>query len=106
MPLTLSKQELVDSLRGVANSGDDSLRFSGVEFDSRRVKRGQLFIAIKGEHVHGEAFLDQAFAQGAALALVEAEHLLKTSPHSGRLIAVKNSLSAFHSVAAPWPSHF
>lgn len=43
---------------------------SGVAFDSREVGPGDLFIAMKGEVADGHAFVDKAFAGGAAGALV------------------------------------
>ena len=43
---------------------------TGVAFDSREVEPGHLFIAMKGEATDGHRFLDQAFAAGAAGALV------------------------------------
>ena len=43
---------------------------SGVTFDSREVGPGDLFLALKGESTDGHRFLDQAFAQGAAGAVV------------------------------------
>ncbi|HWU96649.1 MAG TPA: UDP-N-acetylmuramoyl-tripeptide--D-alanyl-D-alanine ligase [Sphingomonas sp.] len=55
-----------------ATSGKASATFdvSGVTFDSREVGLGDLFLALKGETTDGHRFLDQAFAQGAAGALV------------------------------------
>jgi UDP-N-acetylmuramoyl-tripeptide--D-alanyl-D-alanine ligase len=47
------------------------LRFSRVAVDSRAVTPGGLFVALKGEKHDGHAFVAQAFAQGAAGALVE-----------------------------------
>ncbi len=43
---------------------------TGVAFDSREVGPGDLFVALKGEASDGHLFLDQAFAQGAASAIV------------------------------------
>jgi UDP-N-acetylmuramoyl-tripeptide--D-alanyl-D-alanine ligase len=43
---------------------------SGVAFDSREVGPGDLFIALKGETTDGHRFLDNAFAAGAAGAIV------------------------------------
>jgi UDP-N-acetylmuramoyl-tripeptide--D-alanyl-D-alanine ligase len=51
-------------------SGADG-RFSGVSTDTRSVGRGELFVAIRGEHFDGHAFLDTAKARGAAGALVD-----------------------------------
>jgi UDP-N-acetylmuramoyl-tripeptide--D-alanyl-D-alanine ligase len=52
---------------GVA-SGDFVV--SGVAFDSREVGPGDLFIALSGETTDGHRFVEQAFSQGAACAIV------------------------------------
>ena len=43
-----------------------SLAFTGATLDSRQVRPGMLFVAIKGEHVDGHAYIPQALAHGAA----------------------------------------
>jgi UDP-N-acetylmuramoyl-tripeptide--D-alanyl-D-alanine ligase len=43
---------------------------SGVAFDSREVGHGDLFVALKGELSDGHRFVENAFAQGAAGAVV------------------------------------
>ena len=55
-----------------AFGGTASAPFSvtGVAFDSREVGPGDLFVALSGEATDGHRFLDQAFAQGAAGAIV------------------------------------
>lgn len=47
------------------------LTLSGAEIDSRRVIPGSLFIALPGERVDGHAFIADAFAQGALIAIVQ-----------------------------------
>ena len=47
-------------------------RFAGATFDSRQVKPGMLYVALKGERTDGHAFVEQALAAGAAGALVRA----------------------------------
>ncbi len=44
---------------------------SGIETDSRDVRSGDLFFALKGETSDGHLYLDKAFANGAAAAVVE-----------------------------------
>lgn len=55
-----------------ATGGPASTAFSasGVAFDSREVGAGDLFIALKGENTDGHRFVDAAFEQGAAGAIV------------------------------------
>ena len=43
---------------------------AGVEIDSRDVRSGDLFVALKGEATDGHRFIDKAFANGASAALV------------------------------------
>lgn len=55
-----------------ATGGNASADFAvnGVAFDSREVGPGDLFIALKGETTDGHRFVDGAFEQGAAGAIV------------------------------------
>ncbi len=42
------------------------VQVSGVEYDSRRVRPGAIFVAMRGETTDGNQFIDTAVAQGAA----------------------------------------
>jgi UDP-N-acetylmuramoyl-tripeptide--D-alanyl-D-alanine ligase len=55
-----------------ATGGTASERFDaeGVAFDSREIGEGDLFFAMKGEETDGHLFVDKAFANGAAGAIV------------------------------------
>ena len=66
--MTLWTSADIAAATGGAASG--AFTASGVAFDSREVGEGDLFVALKGETTDGHRFLDQAFAQGAAGALV------------------------------------
>ena len=46
---------------------------TGCTHDSRRVRPGDLYAALPGEHVHGAAFVDQARSAGAVAMLTDAE---------------------------------
>ena len=43
-----------------------STLFSGATFDSRQVKPGMLFVALKGERSDGHDYIPQALEKGAA----------------------------------------
>ena len=49
--------------------GDDVV-FSSVSTDTRRIRSGDLFVALKGENFDGHDYVDQAFEQGAVAAMV------------------------------------
>ncbi|MGE5707051.1 MAG: Mur ligase family protein, partial [Bacteroidota bacterium] len=50
---------------------------TGVAYDSRKVKPGDLFVALVGEKTDGHQYLEQAFQQGAVAAVVQ--HLPENS---------------------------
>jgi UDP-N-acetylmuramoyl-tripeptide--D-alanyl-D-alanine ligase len=54
--------------RGRLNSAD--MDVTGVAIDTRKLKQGDLFVAIKGERVDGHDYLEEAMARGAVAALV------------------------------------
>ena len=44
---------------------------TGISFDSRKVKPGDAFFAIKGDHFDGNEYIDDAFKNGASLAFTD-----------------------------------
>jgi len=55
--------QLLHGAEVLAQSGNPNI--SGLEYDSRRVKPGDAFIAMRGESSDGNKFIDRAIAQGA-----------------------------------------
>lgn len=53
--------------------GDGEVGFSGAAADSRKVRSGDLFVALPGERVDGHHYVPAAFAAGATVALVTRE---------------------------------
>jgi UDP-N-acetylmuramoyl-tripeptide--D-alanyl-D-alanine ligase len=76
--------------------------FSGVSIDSRTIKDGELFIALRGEHHDGHAFLDAALqkAHGAIVCRdFDCSRLNHTNQHR-TIIAVENTLKALQAAAS------
>jgi UDP-N-acetylmuramoyl-tripeptide--D-alanyl-D-alanine ligase len=63
-----SAEEVAEATGGTASS---AFQAAGVEMDSRDVRSGDLFFALKGESSDGHLYVDKAFANGAAAAVVE-----------------------------------
>jgi UDP-N-acetylmuramoyl-L-alanyl-D-glutamate--2,6-diaminopimelate ligase len=55
--------QLLDGAEILTQSGDATV--SGIEYDSRKVKPGTLFLAMRGEAADGNRYIDQAIKQGA-----------------------------------------
>ena len=69
LPLTLwDARSIAEAVGGIASH---DFQVAGVEMDSRDVINGDLFVALKGEAMDGHRFLDKAFANGAAGAIVD-----------------------------------
>src|SRR5215467_6932465 len=56
-------QHLLDGAEVLSRSGNPPIH--SVEYDSRRVKQGSVFVAMKGESSDGNRYIDQAIAAGA-----------------------------------------
>lgn len=67
----------------------------GWSIDSRTTAEGDLFIAIKGERFDGHAFLDQAFARGAAAALVSEP----VAPRGHPVLQTRDTVEALQQLA-------
>jgi UDP-N-acetylmuramoyl-tripeptide--D-alanyl-D-alanine ligase len=63
--------DVLEGTGGQRVGGSESAAFRGVVIDSRAVKRGELFAAFRGQKHDGHRFVLQAFAHGAAGALVD-----------------------------------
>src|ERR1700735_3923163 len=62
-------QQLLDGAEVLAQSGDPGV--SSVEFDSRRVRPGCVFVAMRGESSDGNRFIDQAIQAGAVAVVTD-----------------------------------
>ena len=67
-------KKLNNILKGINYSGiADSRPVSGIFYDSRKIKKDSLFIAIKGYNSNGHKYIKQAIEFGANSILVEEE---------------------------------
>ena len=91
-------KKLGEIVRGVARLdgvlGD--LAIGGISVDSRTVRRGDLFVALRGARTDGHDFLAAAARSGAAAALVEKEAASPPLP----CVRVPSTTSALPAVAA------
>ena len=64
-------EELIQKIKPEEIVGGTSVDITGVEIDSRKVKQGTMFIAMRGTQVDGHQFIPKAIEQGAAAVLCE-----------------------------------
>jgi len=57
--------DLIAELSTIGSSGSASRPVTGIEYDSRRVRAGSVFVAMKGGSTDGNRYVDKAIASGA-----------------------------------------
>ena len=91
---------LLSGIKVVERKGAVVTEVSGVESDSRQVKKDNLFVAVRGASVDGHDFIGQAIAQGAVVVVCE-EFPEKSEPQV-LYVKVEDSAVAFGLLAAAW----
>ncbi|MBF0387777.1 MAG: UDP-N-acetylmuramoyl-tripeptide--D-alanyl-D-alanine ligase [Candidatus Omnitrophica bacterium] len=90
-------KEVVKAVGGKLLRGALTLRLKGVSTDTRKVKRGKLFVAIKGDRFDGHLFTASASAAGAVAVLVSRADV--ECPLSVAVILVKDTVIALGHLA-------
>ena len=63
--------ELIKNIKPTSITGDAEVDIMGVNIDSRRIKEGHLFVAMKGTQVDGHKYIPKAIDLGAKAILCE-----------------------------------
>jgi UDP-N-acetylmuramoyl-tripeptide--D-alanyl-D-alanine ligase len=91
--IAMTLGEIATIVEGRLHDADPGTLVTGsVEFDSRKVAAGGLFLAFPGEHVDGHDYVGAAIEQGAVAALV-------TRPVDGPRIEVADGFAALAGLA-------
>jgi UDP-N-acetylmuramoyl-L-alanyl-D-glutamate--2,6-diaminopimelate ligase len=95
--------QVLDGAEVLSERGDPEI--TGVEYDSRRVKPGFVFIAVKGDSTDGNRFIDKAIQAGAAAVVSdsqaesEREQVAWARVSHGRRALAKVSANFYHKPA-------
>jgi UDP-N-acetylmuramoyl-tripeptide--D-alanyl-D-alanine ligase len=71
------------------------LEYPSVQTDTRKIKEGDIFFALKGEHFNGNAFAEKALEAGAAYAVIDEEQYALF----GKTVLVDDVLTALQQLA-------
>ena len=77
-------QQLLDGVEVLSRTGEAEI--CAVEYDSRRVRPGSLFVAIKGDTSDGNQYIDAAIANGA-VAVVTETNFVPRSPIATAMVS-------------------
>ena len=81
----------------------DSLKsLHSVSIDTRTIKKGSLFVAIKGEKYDGHAFVSQAINKGAGAVVINRNTLKKFDKVTIPIITVADTKKALGDLAQLW----
>ncbi|MCA4773823.1 UDP-N-acetylmuramoyl-tripeptide--D-alanyl-D-alanine ligase [Wolbachia endosymbiont of Mansonella perstans] len=86
---------IIDATGGRKVGSRNWVHSLNISTDTRSIKEGDVFIALKGKNFDGHDFLHEAFLKGAAAAVVS-EGKYRNLP----LIVVQDTLKALHGVAS------
>jgi UDP-N-acetylmuramoyl-tripeptide--D-alanyl-D-alanine ligase len=74
--------------------------FKGLSIDTRTLKAGEIFLALKGHRFDGHSFLDEAFKKGAVAAIVRLDKMASLlKKRSYALIGVDDTQVALEKIA-------
>jgi len=66
-------RELLEAVEVCAAGGDPAVSVKGIAYDSRQVKPGFLFVAIKGFKADGHEYINEAIKKGATAVVMQRE---------------------------------
>jgi len=85
-------EDILYKVRIIAIRGNRDVAVKAIVIDSRKIEKGSMFIAVKGEKVDGHDFIQQSIDKGAAIIVSEA--LPQTLQDVVTYIQVKNAQEA------------
>ncbi len=95
----LSILQIVDLAGARLESGDGNVSISKISTDSRTVKAGELFVALRGDNFDGHKFVEATAKAGAAGAIVDLAWKGKV-PKKFAVIRADDTLVAYQNLAA------
>jgi UDP-N-acetylmuramoyl-L-alanyl-D-glutamate--2,6-diaminopimelate ligase len=100
--------ELTQELSAVGAGGSNVTPITGIEYDSRRVRPGAVFVAMKGGSTDGNKFVAKAIKSGAAGIITDSsetfDHLMVYEPGVGAL-EVEHGRKALAEASAAFFGH-
>ena len=94
--MSLWKLQEIFTALGKKEKTNEEYIFSGVSIDTRTIKKGEIFIPIKGKNFDGHNFIEKAFKKGALASFSESKNNFEDKK---LIIVVKNTQEALEKLA-------
>lgn len=95
-------ETITAAVSGRLLQGNPRMRMEGVSTDSRSLREGELFVALKGEHFDGHDFIGRAVQAKAAGIIVDRDWKGGNLPPHLPVIQVSDTLTALGDLARAW----
>ncbi len=95
--------EMLEALDVRTGRGSDVL-VGGISIDSRTIRAGELFVAIRGPRFDGHDYVAEAFERGASAAVVERD--ARVGGVGGELVRVPDTVRALQDLAGWYRTRF
>ena len=95
-------EKLLEKLDYTLDAGSVDVDIVSLEYDSRKVGKGSLFVCLTGFRADGHEYIPAAVAAGAVALVVERE---VSTPEGVTVIRVKDSRYALALLSAAWLGH-
>jgi UDP-N-acetylmuramoyl-L-alanyl-D-glutamate--2,6-diaminopimelate ligase len=96
-------QEILSDIRTIQIIGNSNRIVNQIEFDSRRIKQNDLFVAVRGVQVDGRLFMEAAIKNGATVIVCETKP--EEVKDSVTYIVVPDSAEALGMLASAFYDH-
>lgn len=93
----------MEELKPLQIIGQTDVEITGIQFDSRRVEAGNLFVAQRGTSVDGHTFINDCIARGAAAVVCESTEGITSE--GATIIVVPSSDRALGLISCAWFGH-
>ncbi len=100
MKQELTIQKVIEICHGELFLGDKNLVCKTFSKDTREIKKGDIYIGIKGEKFNGNYFYKEAFEKGASACILEKDSFQKEKMKEKKtIVLVENAIEALRKLA-------
>ena len=100
----MNLQQAADWIAGATLWGDGTTKVTRIHTDTRTVRPGDLFVALRGDHYDANEFLADAKAKGAAAVITDSKLQLEKAQLPG--LVVSDTRKALGLIARSWRAQF
>jgi len=92
--------EILQNIVLLHTKGNTEIEISSIQFDSRKVEKGCVFVATKGTASDGHQYISMAIEKGATA--IVCEDMPASVPAGTTVVQVENSADALVKMASAW----